>query len=72
MRTIKVSINSKLDKCIEWAAPDVIRPHTELKTTSIRDAFLSNVACRLEAVVLDEHDQFNFIQMKKNEYAKHI
>ncbi|CAF1534912.1 unnamed protein product, partial [Rotaria sordida] len=69
-KTIKVSINSKLDKCINWAQGTFQRPESVLPISSIKDALLSSMPSRLEAVVLDENELITFIQNDKERQYK--
>ncbi|CAF2203336.1 unnamed protein product, partial [Rotaria magnacalcarata] len=69
-KTIKVSINNKLDKCINWTESTSKRPDTVLTISSINDALLSNESSRIEAVVLDENDLITFIQNDKQRQYK--
>ncbi|CAF4332321.1 unnamed protein product, partial [Adineta steineri] len=64
-QTIKLSINSKYDKCIDWAEGEIVRPDYNITTTSIYDALQSSTPIRLQVVVLDENEEI-FI----NEYEK--
>ncbi|CAF1074441.1 unnamed protein product [Adineta steineri] len=64
-QTIKLSINSKYDKCIDWAEGEIVRPDYSITTTSIYDALQSSTPIRLQVVVLDENEEI-FI----NEYEK--
>ncbi|CAF4128122.1 unnamed protein product [Adineta steineri] len=64
-QTIKLSINNKYDKCIQWAEGEIVRPDYNITTTPIYDALQSSTSSRLEAVVLDENREI-FI----NEYEK--
>jgi hypothetical protein len=41
---------------------DVTRPNNILTTNSIQDALVSTTPCRLEAVVVDENEEVNFVQ----------
>ncbi|CAF3906717.1 unnamed protein product [Rotaria sordida] len=70
IKTIKVSINSKLDKCINWAQGTFQRPESVLPISSIKDALLSSMPSRLEAVVLDENELITFIQNDKERQYK--
>ncbi|CAF3300622.1 unnamed protein product [Rotaria sp. Silwood2] len=63
-KTIKVSINSKLDKCINCTERSV------LTATSIKDALLSTTPSRIEAVVLDENETITFTQNDKQRRYK--
>ncbi|CAF1362811.1 unnamed protein product [Adineta steineri] len=64
-QTIKLSINNKYDKCIQWAEGEIVRPDYNITTTPIYDALQSSTSSRLEAVVLDENREI-FV----NEYEK--
>ncbi|CAF1086102.1 unnamed protein product [Adineta steineri] len=64
-QTIKVSINSKDDKCIDWAESEVVQSDYIIRTTTIYDALLSNTPSRLEAVVLDENEEISFNENEK-------
>jgi hypothetical protein len=72
MKTIKVSINSKNDKSINWVEEQIERPDFVLTTTLIRDALLSNTPNRLEAVVLDQSEEVHFNEIEKQSRYKII
>ena len=69
-KTIKVSINTKLDKCINWAESTSKRPDNVLTISSINDTLQTNEATRIEAVVLDENDLITFTQNDKQRHYK--
>ncbi|CAF2100863.1 unnamed protein product [Rotaria magnacalcarata] len=69
-KTIKVSINSKSDKCINCTESTFLQPINVLTITSIKDAVLSTTPTRLEAVVLDDNETITFTQNDKQRRYK--
>ncbi|CAF1415251.1 unnamed protein product [Rotaria magnacalcarata] len=69
-KTIKVSINNKLDKCINWTESTSKRPDNVLTISSINDALVSNESSRIEAVVSDENELIPFTQNDKQRQYK--
>ncbi|CAF3059334.1 unnamed protein product [Rotaria sp. Silwood2] len=69
-KTIKVSINNKFENSINWTASDVKKPDNINDSTSIREALQSTTVSRLEALVIDEHEQIDFVQNEKERKYK--
>ncbi|CAF2347464.1 unnamed protein product [Rotaria sp. Silwood2] len=69
-RTIKISINNKFDKCINWSQVQIVRPDNVLATAHIEDVLLSNTPSRLECVVIDENQEITFLQHDKQRRYK--
>ncbi|CAF4399691.1 unnamed protein product, partial [Rotaria magnacalcarata] len=69
-KTIKVSINNKLDKCINWTESTSKRPDNVLTISSINDALVSNESSRIEAFVSDENELIPFTQNDKQRQYK--
>lgn len=63
-------MNNKSDKCINWTTSNISRPDNLLAITSIKDTILSNSTSRIEALVLDENEQINYIQNDKQKRYK--
>ncbi len=55
---------------IDWAQGDLTRPNNILIINSIEDALISTTPSRLEAVLLDENEEINFVQYQKQRRYK--
>ncbi|CAF1342336.1 unnamed protein product [Rotaria sordida] len=70
IRTIKISINNKFDKCINWSQVQIVRPDNVSPTAHIEDVLLSNIPSRLECIVIDENQEISFLQHDKQRRYK--